>query len=176
MKYIIIQIFSFLIVTFFCFGCKSASQKEADNHIQKAEHFFKNKQYEKVIVEITKALELTNDGESTMSANNNFAGNWTFLRGQSYLALGKVEEAIADFSKSILNGNEYLNSYTLNSNPKPYAKNEFLRYKLAVYYKARGDIYAKLNRSELASEDFAIAERFETLPTSVKESTDKLLK
>lgn len=150
-----------------CLGCRSEEQNAAYRHIENAQFAHSIGEYDKTIVEVSTALTLYDGG--------NRDGSWTFLRGRAHVALGNQQDALRDFDTSIGNANEFLHSYTLNSNPEPYAKNKFLRHTLARYYEARSDIYSRLGQHERAKDDLAVVKRLEALPTSTTERLRQLV-
>ncbi len=157
-------------------SCASKSQKEAQKLYEEAQANYQSAQYEGAISKITRALELTDGGKPGLTIKFDFYnGSIRYLRGQAYEALGKDQEALEDYTTAITQGNEFLSSRALNSRPEPYAKNKFMRNKLANFYQARGRLYRKVGQEERAEGDLSAAARLGTLPTSTRERVRELL-
>jgi len=165
----LLRFMSIALILMLC-SCASESDKEAYALYEKAQAEFNSGNFEKVISDLTKAISLTDDQYISFTD-----GSVYFLRGRANDALDKHDATIVDYTKAIEQGNKHLSSYVLNSDPKPYAKNIFMKNNLSRYYKTRGELYRKLDRLKLAEDDFAVAKRLENLPTSTKERMGELL-
>jgi tetratricopeptide (TPR) repeat protein len=151
-------------------SCASEADKEALALYEKAQAQLQGGNHEAVVADLTRALSLTGDHWTSFTD-----GSVHYLRGQANEALERYDAAIGDYTEAINRGNKRLSSYVLNSDPKPYAKNKFMRNQLASYYEVRGKLYLKLERQELADADGAVVKRLGTLPTSTKEQAEGLL-
>ncbi|HOV32532.1 MAG TPA: hypothetical protein PLX23_04135 [Candidatus Hydrogenedens sp.] len=159
-----------LLLALLLASCASESEKKASALYKRAQTDFANRDYEKVVSGLTEALSLAGDYWVPFTD-----GSVHFLRGQANDALGRSDAAIVDYTEAINRGNNYLTSWDLNSNPKPYAKNKFMRNQLARYYEARAKVYRSQNRGTLAEEDLSVVERMSNLPTTTKERMRELL-
>ena len=151
-------------------SCASKSEKKASTLYKSAQTDFANMKYEKVVSDLTEALSLA--GDHLVSFTD---GSVHFLRGQANDALGRHDAALADYTEAINRGNNHLTSCVLNSDPKPYAKNKFMRNQLSRYYEARAKVYRSQNRETLAEEDLSVMKRMENLPITTKERMRELL-
>ena len=124
-------------------SCASKSEKEASALYKAAQLQFERGEYDQVINNVTKALELTHDGKSTFTISFSFYnGQIHMLRAKAYEALGKMNEAISDYQTATTRGTEFLSSHGLNSDPKPGAKANWFR-TLSGFFNSLGIAYAK---------------------------------
>lgn len=138
------------------FGCSNQAQNEASQLVKSARTDYQRGEYEKVIDKITRALNLTNGGEWTFSASNNFSGEWTYLRGKSYFALGANNKALGDFTTSVATGKEYINSHTYASNPFP-GKNQEWERTFGEYFSSLAQTQTILGQCNAALDNYTAA-------------------
>lgn len=135
-------------------SCASKSEKEATALYHAAQAQFGRGEFDQTIENVTKALELTNDGASTFTISFSFYnGTIHLLRARAYDALAKQEEAIADYRTATSRGTNFLSSHGLNSDPDPGAKADWFR-TLSGFYNSLGIACAKAGKYEDALEAF----------------------
>ena len=141
----------FALVFFIFFSLHgSKSEKEARRLYEEAQSHFKNEEYEQTITNVTKALELTNEGKASFTISYSFYnGNIHYLRAQAYEALGKIEDAIVDYNTATTRGTKFLSK----SRPIPGAKAESFR-TLSLFHNSLGIAYAKVDQFEDALAEF----------------------
>ena len=148
-------IFIGLLVSLAIMLC-SCSNPEVDLY-REAESHFKKGEYDQAIHKTTRALEVTNGGKwNTWGSVYLLDGSIWLLRARSYVAMGKLDEAISDYKAAISRGNEYVSSTALSSNPKPGAKAEWYR-TFSQYFNFLGIAYAKAEKFEDALAQFKLA-------------------
>lgn len=165
-----------LSLCFSLVSCSSREQKEADECYWRAIKAIKEEKHEQVIAELTRALQLTNDGKPTLHANNNQDGNWTMWRARAYEKLGCFEEAISDYSKSIELAMSYLHSTHCAATPELYYKEKCMR-KFSGYYEERANAYLKVMNMKAAVTDYkqavAILEKGLNVPLLVLKNEEQ---
>ena len=144
--------FLLLLSTVLC----SCSNPEADLYLE-AESYFNKGQFHKAIFKTTRALEVTDGGKwNSWGSTYLLRGSIWLLRARAYEAMGKLDEAIADYKAAIARGNEYTTSAVLSSDPKPGAKAEWFR-TFSRYYNFLGIAYAKAGNYDEALASFKTA-------------------
>jgi len=137
-----------IAVLIYVFVIGSAGEREAYSLYEQAQSSYNEGDYSTAIAKINRALELTNGGHQTMTIKFHFFnGEVRFLRGQAYEALGQTREALADYDAAIDQGNKFLTSYALNSNPEFDAKKKF-KATLQSYHRRRDNLVPRGSAQE----------------------------
>jgi tetratricopeptide (TPR) repeat protein len=122
-----------------------ANPKFVSSYFFRGSSYFKLRNYEAAAKDLSAGFILDDTWDNK--------GGWTHLRGQAYEALGRLQEAIADYRTAIARGRKYTTSATLSSNPRPGAKAEWFR-ELSSFHNSLGIVYAKAGKYEDALLEF----------------------
>ncbi|MCR4319135.1 MAG: hypothetical protein NUV74_02215 [Candidatus Brocadiaceae bacterium] len=132
-------------VSLFC-SCSSKTELEANRLYEDAKKSFENKEYDMVVLNLSKSLELMFGKKPKTQP---FAdGTVRSLRGFAYAELNRKTEAIDDYTAAIKQGDDYLNRLVSTEEKRNFKCEVF-----AVYYIARSLLYKKIGEKDLADKD-----------------------